>query len=214
MLYYIYFILLIILLISILIPKLFQHYVIFKTLTSLCFMVITMINLYISNTTCGNLLFLPILFCFIGDIFLAIYNRYNKCFKLGLISFLLAHIFFVYNMCHILPFKFINIIFPLIMVLFVYMLNNKKIINLQEKNIYCLIYAFFISLLLSKALDIYLNIFSVQSYLLLIASSLFFISDFILLFMYFKKRNKILHFINLLTYYLAIYFLTIILVLN
>ena len=150
----------------------------------------------------------------IGDIFLAIYNRYNKCFKLGLISFLIAHCYFVYNMCQILPFKLINIIFPIIMVILVYILNNKQIINLKEKSTYCLIYAFFVSLLLSKAFDIYLNHFNIQAYLLLIGSILFFISDFILLFMYFKKRTKILHLLNLLTYYLAIYFFTIIIILN
>lgn len=214
MLYYIYFILLIILLLSALIPKLYDHYIIFKTLTSICFMIITIINIYISNTPHRYLLLFPILFCMIGDIFLAIYNRYNKCFKLGLISFLIAHCYFVYNMCQILPFKLINIIFPIIMVIFVYILNNKQIINLKEKSTYCLIYAFFVSLLLSKAFDIYLNHFNIQAYLLLIGSILFFISDFILLFMYFKKRTKILHLLNLLTYYLAIYFFTIIIILN
>lgn len=214
MLYYIYFILLIILLLSALIPKLYDHYIIFKTLTSICFMIITIINIYISNTPHRYLLLFPILFCMIGDIFLAIYNRYNKCFKLGLISFLIAHCYFVYNMCQILPFKLINIIFPIIMVILVYILNNKQIINLKEKSTYCLIYAFFVSLLLSKAFDIYLNHFNIQAYLLLIGSILFFISDFILLFMYFKKRTKILHLLNLLTYYLAIYFFTIIIILN
>ena len=214
MLYYIYFILLIILLLSTLIPKLYDHYIIFKTLTSICFMIITFINIYISNAPHRYLILFPILFCMIGDIFLAIYNRYNKCFKLGLISFLIAHCYFVYNMCQILPFKLINIIFPIIMVILVYILNNKQIINLKEKSTYCLIYAFFVSLLLSKAFDIYLNHFNIQAYLLLIGSILFFISDFILLFMYFKKRTKILHLLNLLTYYLAIYFFTIIIVLN
>ena len=214
MLYYIYFILLIILLLSTLIPKLYDHYIIFKTLTSICFMIITIINIYISNAPHRYLLLFPILFCMIGDIFLAIYNRYNKCFKLGLISFLIAHCYFVYNMCQILPFKLINIIFPIIMVIFVYILNNKQIINLKEKSTYCLIYAFFVSLLLSKAFDIYLNHFNIQAYLLLIGSILFFISEFILLFMYFKKRTKILHLLNLLTYYLAIYIFTIIIILN
>ena len=214
MLYYIYFILLIILLLSTLIPKLYDHYIIFKTLTSICFMIITIINIYISNAHHRYLILFPILFCMIGDIFLAIYNRYNKCFKLGLISFLIAHCYFVYNMCQILPFKLINIIFPIIMVIFVYILNNKQIINLKEKSTYCLIYAFFVSLLLSKAFDIYLNHFNIQAYLLLIGSILFFIYDVILLFMYFKKRTKILHLLNLLTYYLAIYFFTIIIILN
>ena len=202
-----FFISLFLLLISITNSKLKKHYILIKSITSILFCCIALINFIQSGMNNWMILMLPIVLCMIGDVALGFYQRFKKpiFFKLGLTSFLFAHVFFVFHLHTIINIQFFEIIIALNGVLLTYLVDKFQLIHFGKQKIACMTYSFFVTLLLVKGLYIAISLKTTIAYALGLASLLFFISDFILMFMYFRKTNTVLHIFNLTTYYLSMY---------
>lgn len=185
------------------------RYIVLKTLTSTLFCLISYYNITIKEDV--HLLIVPFLCCFLGDILLAFYNRhrYKRCFIWGLFAFLGAHIGFVGHMYLISSFNFIDLMIPFLSAAAVYWLDRKKVIDLKGMRRYCLVYSLFVSLLMAKGIDLNLTFTNAKGLVLMSGGISFFLSDLLILFLYFKKSTKTLHVLNLTTYYLAMYLFSI-----
>lgn len=185
------------------------HYIIYKTITSINFCLLGFYN--IVSVHGDHLLLMPLLFCLAGDILLAYYNRhkYKRCFIWGLFAFLGAHIGFVGHMYLISSFNFIDLMIPFLSAAAVYWLDRKKVIDLKGMRRYCLVYSLFVSLLMAKGTDLYITFTNAKTMVLMSGGISFFLSDLLILFLYFKKSTKTIHVLNLTTYYLAMYLFSI-----
>ena len=139
---------------------------------------------------------------------MGLYNTYlRKQFMLiGIIAFMLGHVGFLTYMSRITdktnPLVYILPVIPCL--IFLYM---KKSFHLHIGSLFvpCLIYCYFVSTMTLKSLECGLN----GQPILGVAGLLFLLSDFTILFLYFyhfRSRNvkRIIHFVNLATYYVAI----------
>lgn len=202
-----FFISLAILLLAIANPTLKKHYILIKSVTSILFCIIALVNFTTSKVNNWIILMLPILLCMVGDVSLGFYQMHKKSiyFKLGLSSFLVAHILFVLHMHTISSVTLFDLIIAIGGIGLTYMMDKMEIISFGKHKIACMAYSFFVTLLLVKGSVIALSLQTPLAYTYALASLLFFISDFILMFMYFRKSNTILHVFNLSTYYMAMY---------
>lgn len=184
-------------------------YIVYKTITSIIFCLLAFYN--IISIHGDHFLLMPLLFCLVGDILLAYYNRrkYKKCFIFGLYAFFCAHIGFVSHMYLISAFNLIDLLLPLLSVIAVYWLDRKKVIALKGMRNYCLIYSLFVSLLMAKGIDLHIMFGNAKSLALMSGGISFFVSDLLILFLYFKKSTRPIHFLNLATYYSAMYLFSI-----
>ena len=202
-----FFISLAVLLLAIANPMLKKHYILIKSVTSILFCIIALINFTSSKVNHWIILMLPILLCMVGDVSLGFYQMHKKSmyFKLGLCSFLVAHILFVLHMHIISSVTFIELLLALGGIGLTYLMDKMGIINFAKHKLACMTYSFFVTLLLVKGSVIAITLQTPLAYTYALASLLFFVSDFILMFMYFRKSNTILHVFNLSTYYMAMF---------
>ena len=183
-----------------------RYYVPLKVVCSASFLVILFLNEFYSEKK--GLLIWALLACFVGDILMGLYNTYlRKQFMLiGIIAFMLGHVGFLTYMSRITdktnPLVYILPVIPCL--IFLYM---KKSFHLHIGSLFipCLIYCYFVSTMTLKSLECGLN----GQPILGVAGLLFLLSDFTILFLYFyhfRSRNvkRIIHFVNLATYYIAI----------
>lgn len=184
-----------------------KYYGISKAMTSLLFVVIAFLTMKKQVNWSWMLAFL---FCFMGDVILGLDEKKEQsfCFIGGLSAFVIGHVLFVYTFHQSVPLQGINTIFPFVMSCFVFFLMRLPQFRVQGKRVAIVVYAFIISLLLVKGVEMYvLN----RSYLkIMIGTFCFLLSDLILLFLYFyRPQYKILKFLNLITYYTAVFLLAI-----
>lgn len=150
------------------------------------------------------------LFCFLGDVFLGVYNvRKKKLFFLaGLFLFLMGHLSFLVALLTLQPLALVDVAVPLMAVGFTIFITVHKKMLLGKMKPYVYLYSFFVSMFFVKSVHIFCRMPSRASALVAIGSGLFLISDFLILFLYFtKKRPWSTHGWNLATYYYGMLFL-------
>lgn len=187
-------------------------YLILKISASSVFIYTALLS-YINNSTNINyfiLIFIALIFSFLGDIFLVLkakpLKKLDNMFFLGLTCFLITHI--LYSSAFISLGSLDIFVFILsILVALTLITFFKSIKNFDFKNgtIPSYIYIFAISFMFCNALGlIRCNLNKPALILLITGTLLFFISDFIISFIFFfKNSSKFLIPMNLLTYYLG-----------
>lgn len=183
-----------------------RFYVPLKMICSASFLVILWINQMLSEKLW--LMFWALLACFVGDLLMAFYNTYRnkQVITLGIIAFMLGHVGLLNYMCRITDFTNVLVyILPVLGCGIVVLL--KKVCHLHMGSLLapCLIYAYFVSTMTLKAIECGLNGMPILG----VAGALTMLSDLTILFLYFYhfkdvKNKRIVHYLNLGTYYAAI----------
>ncbi len=189
-----------------------RHYITVKMLCSVSFLAIA---LWFTAQGANDpyrmrFAFTGLVLCALGDLFMGQYNRYRKknYMASGILTFLLAHTAFLAYFYHISPkVHWFAILFPIVSCLALWCIIPVFRLHLGKLKGFTILYCAFVSSLMGKAL-------TMGQPRLAIASTLFWISDFTLVFLYFyhyrnKKVEKITHAVNLSTYYSAMLLLAI-----
>lgn len=194
-----------------------KRYAFVKTLTSLCFIGIAVYAGVISG---GSQLFFYLLpgfwFALAGDYLLGLAhaerNYKGLKFLLGAAAFMFAHIAFYLAFCAEFSFNVKELILPALFPAITLIIIRGDDFSLGKMKVPGLMYSFFVALLCSKGVSLFLSEgISGGTAMVLAGGMLFLISDIVLLFMYFhvSSPKKILGVINLATYYLAMGFLAL-----
>ena len=145
------------------------------------------------------------LLCFLGDILLGMNeSKEEGChFVWGLVSFAAGHLFFILKMNEFVGFQMKDLFLPLLLCLVTFYLIRLPKFHVGRHKSAVLIYAWIVTLLCVKGYDMLMLENGFQS--IFYGCILFFISDFILLFIYFyEDKCKMMKFLNLLLYYSAV----------
>ena len=183
-----------------------RYYVPLKVVCSASFLAILFINHYYSEKM--TMMMWALFACFAGDILMGLYNTYRskQFMALGIIAFMIGHVGLLNYMCRITDTTSILVyILPVLACLM--LVGVRKMFKLHMGSLFvpCIIYCYFVSTMTLKALECGLN----GTPILGIAGMLFLFSDFTILFLYFyhyknRGNKRIVHYINLGTYYTAI----------
>ena len=183
-----------------------RYYVPLKVVCSASFLVILWINQVFSEKLW--LMFWALLACFVGDLLMGMYNTYVKkeFITLGIIAFMLGHVGLLNYMCRITE-KTNMLVYLLPVGVCLLLCGMKKMWHLHMGRLFvpCMIYCYFVSTMTLKAIECGANGMGEIA----AAGVLFLLSDFTILFLYFyhfpdKKNKRLVHFVNLSTYYMAI----------
>ena len=178
-----------------------------KSIASLIFVAIGLVNLIYMITKKEKsisiyMLFVGLCFACLGDIFLDI----NSCFIIGAILFAIGHIFYFISYCGIIKFKWKDLLYgalifvpSLCIILFVPIFNFGGAVM----QVLCCVYAFVISFMVGKSIANFIKEKSQLNLIILLGSALFFFSDFMLLFNVFADVSGIFRILCLATYYPA-----------
>lgn len=159
-----------------------------------------------------QLLVLAGLFCLCGDSALGFYrlDHQKRWFLLGLVSFLFGHIFFVFMLNQWISLSWVMMIFPFLCLILILALFKIPEVEVGSLRLPVLGYTFFVSLLLSVSYFWMQSSNGLLQQLFFLGSGLFFFSDFVLFFLYFKKNPpRLLHPLNLFLYYGGMFFISI-----
>lgn len=172
---------------------------IFKPLTTILILLLGILFSHISFQDNNLLIFIGIIFCLFGDVFLMLHNKFIQ----GLISFLIAHILFLiffylksesYNYYLLIPIFLIGIL--LFAILF------KK---LGKMKLPVLFYLSFILMMAWSGISFYFTSHTIASGIIAVAVILFVFSDANIAFNKFNKPYRIAEFLILSTYYSSIF---------
>lgn len=172
---------------------------VFKPLTTILILLLSILFSHTSFQNNNLLIFIGIIFCLFGDVFLMLHKR----FILGLISFLIAHILFLiffylkseyYNYYLLIPVFLIGIL--------LYTFLYKK---LGKMKLPVLLYLAFILLMAWSGISFYSTSYSIASRIIAVAVILFVFSDANIAFNKFNKPYRIAELLILSTYYSSIY---------
>ena len=191
----------------------------YKMTTSSLFILIGLMAFLISNSEL-YLYFLPgYIFCFLGDLFLAIAKTPSgilkkKKFLFGLVSFGLAHGLYINSIAKMLNGKvgWYFILFTISGFLFVFTSYKRDKYEIKGKLIIpCFIYATLVSTFLGMTFTYLIRGgINRESILLFIGSLCFMVSDMILSFKYFgKEKKKWYILVELVLYYIAMLLLSV-----
>lgn len=201
-----------------------KYYTLAKTFNSIGFIVVAVVcGFYGENV--GRLVHLlpALILCLIGDVALGVYNTHKQredsmgnkrakasIFICGLIAFFFAHVCFVYAFSLRQSLEWIDFIFPLLAIFVTIGLSGLDGMNLGKLILPVTAYSFMVALLCSKGIHLAWSQFTVTNLLLGMGAVLFFISDALILFLYFYKRKyPIVHIANLATYYYAMFLIAL-----
>jgi uncharacterized membrane protein YhhN len=184
-----------------------RYYVPLKVVCSASFLGIFLINNWFSEKLTWMLW--ALIACFVGDLLMGLYNTYSRkqFMALGIIAFMLGHVGFLNYMCRITDKTNVLIyILPIIPCLMLIYLKKQFKLHMGSLYLPCFIYTYFVSTMTLKAIECGLS--GMPG--LAIAGILFLFSDFTILFLYFyhyrsRTNKRIGHFVNLATYYAAIF---------
>lgn len=178
-----------------------------KLSTSLCFIAAAMICAYGGDPALLYRMLPGFVLAALGDFLLGLATAkrdfYGCEFLIGVCSFAAAHVAFYAAFTYLDRPGITDFILPLAVTGIVILLSRSKNITLGRMKLPGYIYSYFVGLLFSKALLIFLHRgTSPQTVLILSGSMLFLVSDLILLFMNFhRKPPKCLTLLNLSFYY-------------
>lgn len=191
-----------------------SYYVPIKLLCSIAFVAVAGIFAVQSVNYEYFLMMLPsLLLCLLGDVFMGIFNQFHRkrYMLLGLLLFLSAHIGFLILLFHIQPQWILwDVLVPIVGISMVMLIIHFMRLHMGKLRIGVLIYSIFISGLLAKSVHYMIAVGSTTAICMGIGGILFFLSDFLILFLYFyhfksKKLHHMIHYLNLLTYYYGLY---------
>lgn len=176
-----------------------------KTLASLCFVLIYLIN----TNKIDPFFLMGLVSCMLGDIFLSIEKNQQKRFmQLGIFSFLLAHCFYCLSFSNLVSYHIYDLILSLIGLIILKIISIKFDIHFGSKRTIIWTYTFLIFLMAKKAFDIFYYDPNTQTLFLALGAWLFVLSDTLLVFLYFKfKGNTLLSISNSIVYYSSLYLL-------
>ena len=165
----------------------------------------TFFIIYAFFTHIAPILYFPLAACWLGDLFMGVYNirRKKRFIALGILFFMLSHIgFLVWLYSDDLRVTPYDVIIPIFGALSAFLIIYLFHMHLGRLRPAAIVYACFVSAFAIKA---------VESGVAL-GGTLFFISDLLILFLYFyhfksKALHILTHIVNLATYYLAILFI-------
>lgn len=184
-----------------------KYRVISKAITSALFIFIGVFCAIESENIHFYLLLLPaFIFCFCGDVILAFKDSTGakKYLIYGIGAFLLGHISFVFAWDRLAAFSSFDLILPVLCVIATYLMLKTDKMDGGKLTPYAVIYSFFVALLFSKGISLAFRSPDMGTIFILVGTALFFISDTIILFLYFhKSKRRYTTFFNLLTYYSA-----------
>lgn len=190
------------LMIAVYIKRYAKYYLIFKTMTSAVFV---MLAYWTMREKLFGLWLAAFLFCFLGDVLLGMDERKEKnaFFVWGLVSFVGGHLIFILKMSELTFLEVWDLILPLGIGAVTFFLIRLPKFHVGKHKSAVILYSMVVTLLCVKGYDMlmlnidYWNVFA--------GCLLFFISDFLLLFIYFyEDKVKIMRFFNLFTYYSAV----------
>ncbi|MEG0857283.1 MAG: lysoplasmalogenase [Terrisporobacter sp.] len=140
------------------------------------------------------LVLLAIIFGLVGDFFLALDNLCNETktmFIMGLIAFLIGHVFYILAFNFINPISIFDFIFSILFLGIAYLAYKKTKLELGNLKMGVFLYAMVISFMLGKATSILLlsqrNLLEI---VIFVGALLFVLSDTALSFSIFGKENK------------------------
>lgn len=184
-----------------------------KALCSLCFVAVAAVCAALGSRPEAFWRLLPaLLCCVVGDVVLALYNHLRRpgLFLAGLVAFLAGHILFVWGLCRLQPMGWPV---PLAAVLGAggaAALSGMPGMRTGRMRPWVVLYAAFVSALLGKGLQLAFGMGQPWCFLVLAGAVLFWISDLLILFLYFyPSKHPAVHVANLLTYYYAIFLIAI-----
>jgi hypothetical protein len=208
-----------------------KYYILTKTINSIAFITVSIFCAYYGDNITTLVSLLPaLLLCFIGDVVLGFYNAANErdvkadelshgetcpkvtvkpaLFIMGLLTFALGHVCFIYAFSKMQKLTWVDLVFPLLAIFITIGLTRLDGMNTGKLTILIVAYSFMVALLFSKGMHFVLAQLSVQNLLLSTGVTLFLISDTFILFLYFyEKKHKAIHIINLATYYFGMFFI-------
>lgn len=140
-------------------------------------------------------IFIGLVFGLLGDFFLAlkkIYKHKEIMFLIGLIAFLIGHVFYIIAFDLINPINIFDFIFASIYLLVAYCVYKKSNLNFGKLKYGVILYASIISFMMGKATSVLLFASgSIVSYIVFMGALLFVLSDSVLAFSVFSKnKNK------------------------
>lgn len=189
-----------------------KNHLLSKCLCSLGFLLVAYLGkIQSSNNSLFWKMIPAFVFCFLGDYFLAKKENEKKesNFILGLVAFLIGHCTFLVAFQYVQPMNVYTFILPLVGVIIVCGLMQLKYMEVGKLKVPVVVYTYFVTALFIKCLQVTIHGDGTLFYILVfLGGLLFLVSDLIILFLYFyKKKYKILQFLNLLTYYSATFLL-------
>lgn len=189
-----------------------KYYVGTKMLCSVSFLGIAVLFAAVSKHWNAFLvLFVPLVLCLIGDLFMAFYQlrKRKRDFFLGLVLFLFAHLGFIYMLFQLnSSIRLWNIVLPIVVFVTFWSVKKQMHLHLGKLLVPSSVYSIILAFMLSKCLQQMVVHPTIATAWLGLAGMLFFISDVTLLFLYFYKfsnreRRRMVHYMNLVTYYFA-----------
>lgn len=151
--------------------------------------------------------------CFLGDYFLAREDtqKQGKMLLLGITSFLLGHAAFLFAFQPLYPLDLLTVLLPFLGVVMTAGFLRLPLMETGKFKLPVLVYSYFVTALFIKCVQLAFHGDGGIFYRLVFCGGLlFFISDGIILFLYFyQKKYSIARFLNLLTYYSATFLLAI-----
>lgn len=214
-------------------PKYKKYYVLAKTINSITFIAVSIFCAYYgANFETLDYLLPALLLCLVGDIIIGFYNvvneRYVKgnelpypknatnftakaaIFILGLLAFASGHGCFIYAFSKMQRLTWIDFVFPIVAIFITLRLTKLDGMETGRFTILIAAYSFMVAMIFSKGMHLVLAQFSTRNLLLSVGTTLFLVSDGFILFLYFyKKKSKVVHVINLATYYYGMFFIAL-----
>ena len=126
-------------------PDYKKTYLVRKTIQSLAFLAVLVLSWLICGQTFLFLQLLPaFLCCLIGDVLLALYNKFRKkrMFATGLCVFLAGHLFFLHRMSSMQTFAWTDLIFPACGVVIAAVMTGSKSFHTGKLRPCILVYTF------------------------------------------------------------------------
>lgn len=142
-------------------PDYKKNYVLVKTLQSAAFVSVFLAAAVVSQDILDFWLMLPaFVCCFAGDVMLAFYNKIKKkrLFLLGLVTFLMGHLFFIRWLDRMQPLAVTDMVFPVIAVIGVFAVTGMGSFHTGRLRPCILVYTFFIAYLFAKSMHIAVSI--------------------------------------------------------
>ncbi len=184
-----------------------------KTLCSICFVAVAAVCAHLGSRQEAFWQLLPaLLCCVVGDVVLAVYNRRQGSgwFLAGLSAFLGGHALFVWGLCQLQPLGWPVPVAAGIGMAGALGLSFLPGMKLGRMRPWVVLYAAFVSGLLGKGVQLAFGIGQPWCFLVLAGALLFWVSDLLILFLYFyEKKHIAVHVANLLTYYYAMFLIGI-----
>ena len=180
-----------------------------KALCSLCFVAVAVVCAAMGSRPEAFWRLLPALLCCVaGDVVLALYNhrRRSGLFLAGLAAFLAGHALFVWGLCRLQPMGWPVPLAAALGAGGAAALSGLPGMHTGRMRPWVVLYAAFVSALLGKGLQLAFGIAQPCCFLVLAGAALFWVSDLLILFLYFyPARHPAVHVANLLTYYYAMF---------